>query len=284
MPTPTLRILLKDNIHPDPDAMRLCIDAGIDHLGLCLHLVEDNSMVGYEFHTFPDSRNKGAELASILMDSPLAAIHVGRSSIVFNLPETVLLPDELYRPGLAEPYMETVHGDMTSGTTLVQEHLGAEAIWNLYRVPHWLLQELNLRYRQADRSHIISPMLSYVRRRGPLFPTSCLHLWFYPGKVLTLLMKSSQVMLLQTIPYEIPEDLAYAVLNACERCGMDPMDMPIRVSGLIESDSIVYNELLRYFPDVTPDTGDVRFARNDFFSSYPVHYFTPAFQACSCAS
>lgn len=284
MPTPTLRILLKDCIHPDPDAMRLCIDAGIDHLGLGLHLVEDNSMVGYEFYSFPESRNKGSELASILMDSPLAAIRVGRVSIVFNTPETVLVPDELYRSGIAEPFMETVHGDLTSGTTLLQEHLEAESTWNLYRIPLWLLQEHNLRYRQADRTHIISPMLTYVRRNRQLFPPSCLHLWFYPGKVLALLMKSSQVMLLQSIPYEIPEDLAYAVLNACERYGMDPMDIPIRVSGLIENDSIVYNELLRYFPVVTPDQGEVRFVQHDFFSSYPVHYFTPAFQICTCAS
>jgi len=209
---------------------------------------------------------------------------VGRVSIGFHTPETVLLPDELYRPGLAESYMRTVHGDLTSGTTLVQEHLEAESIWNLYRTPHWLLQELNLRYPQADRRHILNPMLAYIRGRGNRFPPSCLHLWFYPGKVLALLMKSSQLMLLQTMPYDIPEDLAYSVLNACERNGMDPVDTPVHVSGLIDCDSIVYNELLRYYPVVTPDPGEVRFVQNDFFSSYPVHYFTPAFQICSCGS
>jgi len=284
MPTPTLRILLKDNIHPDADAMRLCIDAGVNHLGLSLHLVEDNSMIGYEFYSFPDTRNNGTDMSSVLMDSPLAAIRVGRVNIVFNTPETVLVPDELYRAGLADAYMETVHGDLTTGTTLIQEHLDAESAWNLYRIPLWLLQEFNLRYRQAQHCHILTQMLNYVRQRSEQLPKSCLHLWFYPGKVLALLMKSSRVMLLQAIPYEIPEDLAYAVLNACERYGMDPMDIPILVTGLIETDSIVYNELLRYFPDVTPDQGEVRFVQNDFFTSYPVHYFTPAFQICTCAS
>lgn len=284
MPTPTLRILLKDNIHPDADAMRLCIDAGVDHIGLGLHLVEDNSMVGYEFYSFPDPRNNGPELASVLMDSPVAAIRVGRVSIVFNTPDTVLVPDELYRSRLTEPYMETVHGDLWSGTSLVEEHLEAESAWNLYRIPLWMLQELNLRYQQADRTHILSPLLAYVRQRRDAFPSSCLHLWFYPGKVLALLMKSSQVMLLQTIPYEIPEDLAYSLLNACERFGIEPMDIPIHVSGLIEYDSIAFSELLRYFDVVTPDKGDVRFVQNDFFSSYPTHYFTPAFQICACGS
>jgi hypothetical protein len=241
-------------------------------------------MVGYEFYSFPDTRNNSTEMASVLMDSPLAAVRVGRVSIAFHTPETVLLPDELYRSGLAATYMEAVHGDLSSGSTLIEEHLEPESIWNLYRVPHWLLQELNIRYRDADRRHILTPMLTYVRQRKHLFPSSCLHLWFYPGKVLALLMKSTQVMLLQTIPYEIPEDLAYASLNACERYGMDPMDVPIHVSGLIENDSIIYNELLRYFPVVTPDQGDVRFVQNDFFSSYPIHYFTPAFQICTCAS
>jgi hypothetical protein len=284
MPTPSLRILLKDNIHPDPEAMRLCIDAGIAHLAISLHLTADNSMVGYEFYSFPDSRNNAAEMGSSLTESPLTVIRVGRVSVVYNTPDTVLVPDEIYRTDLVEAYMDSVHGDLTTGTNLLQEQLSEEGMWNLYRTPLWIQQELNLRFRPAEFIHVHSGMLGSIRKKQEGLPDTCLHLWFYQGFAVALLMKSSQVIFLQSIPYDIPEDLTYAVLNACDRYGMEPIDLPVLVSGLIDSDSVVYRELQRYFTSVEPDNGGVRFAQNDFFSSYPAHYFSPAFQLCACVS
>lgn len=284
MPQPNFRILLKDAIHPDPEAMRLCIDAGIDHLGIALQLVSDGSLLGYEFYTFLDRRQNASDLAAALLESPLASVRTGQVAVVYNTPDTVLVPDALFKPELSRAFLEVVHGDLMPGTTLLQDHHPREAIHVLYRIPHWMQQEFGLRFRHATQRHAHTALLSYLRAgEAPRLADGIL-LWIYPGKAVTLVVREGGLLLLQTIPFDIPEDLSYALLNACERYGIEPADLPVRVAGLIEPDSIVFSELERYFPDVATDVDGVRFVRNDFFSSYPAHYFTPAFQLCACES
>jgi hypothetical protein len=284
MPQPNFRILLKDDIHPDPEAMRLCIDAGIDHLGITLQLVNDGSLLGYEFYTFIDRRQNASDLAAALLESPLAAIRTGHVSVVYNTPDTVLVPDEVFQPALAQAFLEVVHGDLMPDTTLLQDHHAGEGIHVLYRIPHWMQQEFGLRFRQASQMHAHTAFLTYMRALDTARTAHTIHLWFYPGKAIALITRDGGLLLLQTIPFDIPEDLSYALLNACERYALEPSDLTVRVAGLLETDSIVFSELQRYFPDVATVPDGVRFARNDFFSSYPAHYFTPAFQLCSCGS
>jgi len=284
MPHPNFRILLKDDIHPDPEAMRLCIDAGIDHLGITLQLVNDGSLIGYEFYTFIDRRQNAADLAAALIESPLAAIRTGQVSVVYNTPDTVLVPDEVFKPELAQAFLEVVHGDLMPDTTLLQDHHAVEGIHVLYLIPHWMQQEFGLRFRQATHMHAHTAFLSYMRVPEAARTANDILLWFYPGKAITLITREGGLLLLQTIPFDISEDLSYALLNACERYALEPSELSVRVAGLIETDSVVFSELQRYFPDVATDLDGVRFARNDFFSSYPAHYFTPAFQLCACGS
>jgi len=283
MPTPTVRILLKDCVHPDPGAMKLCLDVGVTHLALSLHLISDHSLIGYEFYSFPENRNNLAELASALIESPLIAISVGHVRIVYNTQESVLVPDEMFSPEIAPIFLEVAQGDLTPGSVMLHEHYAEESICHVYRVPKWMQQELQLRFHSATTSHVMGHMLTSTR--NPLTPQDgSIHLWFYSGRAIMLIRNNSKVVLWQSIPYDIPEDIIYAVLNTCEQYSLNPLKIPLYVCGLIEETSVLYVELMRHFSQVILDRRQVRFSQNDFFSSYPAHYFTPACCLEACES
>ena len=87
---------------------------------------------------------------------------------------------------------------------------------------------------------------------------------------------------MQSFPYETPEDLSYQLLNLAEQFGLDIAELQIYVSGLIDTESIIHNELLKYFLNVDPDPGRADLSKGAVFDNYPAHYFTAASSLCPC--
>jgi hypothetical protein len=282
MPKPSFRILLKDFVHPDPATMRLSVDAGPYHISLTLILIAERKIVGFESYNLP-LIGKEEEALAILSESPLAEMNYGSVSLTFNTEEFVLMPDRFYHPGISEDSLSLVHGDLPSNVSDV-EHVREMGIHNLYRTPIWLHQCMTQRFHQAGRHHGISLMMSSIFNRSEDWSSTCIHLWFYTGHVLSAIYKDGKLLIANWFPYEIPEDLSYTLLNAVEQYGLNPEDVPVMVSGFIDRDSIIFEELMKYFLVVETDNGGGTFIADDIFSGYPDHYFTPAFSIAVCGS
>jgi hypothetical protein len=282
MPKPSFRILLKDFVHPDPSAMKLSVDAGPFHLSLTLILTAERKIIGFETYNLPLTGREEETLA-ILSESPLAEMNYGSVSVTFNTEEYVLMPDRFYQPAISEDCLSLVHGNLPSNVSS-WEHLSALGMHNLYRTPGWLHQALVHRFHQASTHHGISLMLSAIRQRNDEWSPTCMHLWFFTGHVLSAVYKGGELLISNWLPYEIPEDLSYTLLNTAEQFGLNPEDIPVTVSGFIDRESIIFEELMKYFLVVETDNGGGTFIADDIFSGYPDHYFTPAFSFAICAS
>jgi hypothetical protein len=282
MPKPSFRILLKDFVHPDPSAMRLSVDAGLYHLSLTLLLTAEKKIVGFESYNLP-LIGREEEALAILSESPLAEMSYGSVSITFNTDEYVLMPERLHHPDSAEVCLSLVHGDLPTNVSST-EHLPELGMYNLYRTPVWLHHSLTQRFHQAISHHSVSLMMTSIRARSEEWSATCIHLWFYTSHVLSAVYKDGKLLISNCFPYEIPEDLSYTLLNTAEQFDLNPEDIPVMVSGFIDRDSIIFEELMKYFLVVETDNGGGTFIADDIFSVYPDHYFTPAFSIAVCAS
>lgn len=280
MPKPSFRILLKDYLHPDPDAMHLCVDAGPSHMSLSLFKKSDRQFVGYEFYPLA-AASRMDDTAEILAGSPILDIPVGNVLVTYNTPESVLIPGRLHRPEIAKQTLNIIHGDLPSGN-IMQEHVQNEDIFNVYRVPGWLHEAMSARFPKGRFWHVYSAILKVIDKRKEDMPETLLYAMFYPGHVILTLLRDGKLMIIQSFPYEIPEDVSYTLLNVTQQFGLDSEELTLWVSGLIEKDSIVYQELLKYFMIVEPDNGNGMFRAEEVFTTYPDHYFTPAFSLCLC--
>ena len=96
-----------------------------------------------------------------------------------------------------------------------------------------------------------------------------------------LVKKDKHVQLAQTYSYKTPLDVAYYLLKICYEFKLKQSEVFVIVSGLIDQDSAMYNELHNYFLNL-------HFAQAPAYSlpdnEYPHHYFTSLYNLAACVS
>jgi hypothetical protein len=96
-----------------------------------------------------------------------------------------------------------------------------------------------------------------------------------------LVKKDQQVLLAQTYQYKTPLDVVYYLLKISCEFGLDQSSTFLIVSGLIEKDSALYQELHNYFVQL-------HFAQATTYelpeNSHPHYYFTSLYNLASCVS
>lgn len=282
MPKPTIRILVSDKVHPDPAEMSLCVDVGTSHLTFALIRNSSRRLLGYESYEL-NHHSRQDDVEEIFRDSPFLKIPFDSVSLTYNTPEAVLVPGRLHDPATASEVVNLVHGDMPSGIVL-QEQVPGYEIHNVYRVPGWLHNIVSVRFSNGEYWHAYSALLKTMATRRHEWQRTFLYLWFFPSHVIATLQKEDRLMLMQSLPYETPEDLSYHLLNIVEQFGLDTAEIQIYVSGLIDEESIIHDELLKYFLNVDIDNGMPDIERDEVFGNHPAHYFTSCLSLCQCGS
>lgn len=237
-------------------------------------------MLGFESYTL-NPHNRVEETRHILSDSPFLELPFSSVYITYNVPESVLTPARLHDPTHASSTVSLIHGDMPSGIVLQEQVPGAD-IYNVYRVPAWLHKSLSGRFPNGEYWHSYTTLLRSMQARSRDWPATFLYIWFFPAHVIVSLQRSDRLQLMQSFPYETPEDLSYQLLNLAEQFGLDIAELQIYVSGLIDTESIIHNELLKYFLNVDPDPGRPDLVKGAVFHNFPGHYFTAASSLCPC--
>ncbi|MGL6268369.1 MAG: hypothetical protein ACRC2O_10585, partial [Chitinophagaceae bacterium] len=74
----------------------------------------------------------------------------------------------------------------------------------------------------------------------------------------------------------------YHLLNITEQFDIDNATMPVFVSGLIDTGSALFTEILKYYHTVETDSGPKRYSIDPCFETSPDHFFTPVFSLSIC--
>jgi hypothetical protein len=106
-------------------------------------------------------------------------------------------------------------------------------------------------------------------------------LHFSPRRFRVIVKKEGKLQLAQVYTYQTPLDVVYYLLKICSELGLDQNQAVLVLSGLIEEDSAMYQQLHSYFTNIEfatpagitmPDHG------------LPQHYFHSLNTLASCAS
>ena len=106
---------------------------------------------------------------------------------------------------------------------------------------------------------------------------------FYPRRILAALTHNKEVVLFQSFEYEAAEDVAYYLLNICRQFNHDPGVIPLKMSGMIDESSTLYNEILKYFGHAELEA----FAPAPAIAAlqeYPPNFFSPLLKLATCVS
>jgi hypothetical protein len=266
--------------YPKSDCV-LTIEAGESHFALMLFSRIKNRLVGLRYYQFSPTESVDAYTA-ILLDEPWCREAWGRVQVFFHTRELLLLPEALYQGSGEDRMLAVVHGDLPKGVSMADQVQGNQ-IRNLYRVPEALTELLTRGFPQARYRHDATAVLDWLASKGTSLPETMAFIEVYPSQVTVTVNREYQVQLVQTYPYDIPEDVSYHLLNIAEQLGLEPDTVAVKVGGLIDPDSPLFTELMKYFRhlDTLPATECAEL--DAAFRDLPPHYFTPQILLAACA-
>jgi len=280
--------MLQPSIHIHKDGLEnadtgdanLYIDAGQSHLAFAVLDLHANAFIAYEFYQLKQA-NHDEDLSWILSNNKLLALSYKDIFIAYNTKEAVLIPAAFYKKEDGETILSMIHGDLNTGPVL-QEHIPANDIFTVYQVPDILHKALSTRFSNGHYWHFYSLLLQLFKERQNEMPDSFMYVIFYPNQVVIAVIQNGICQLIQTFLYDIPEDVSYHLLNITEQFDIDNASVPLYVSGLIDTGSALFAELLKYYHTVETDPGSKRYNCDPCFDTSPVHYFTPVFSLSLC--
>lgn len=195
--------------------------------------------------------------------------------IVYSLPQSVLVPFSLYNRDHNDLLMNTMHGDVDQHTNIFTDFIEAQSMYNCYRVPVATDQVVHNQYPEAETVHQYTLLIKTASME-----TDKLSVIFYTQKIVVLLIKDDQILLINTYNYQAPEDVSYVLLNICHQFNI--ADIHLEINGLLEQKSALYKELYKYFKDVSFCTFPKGITVAEEIIKYPSHYFSNIFAIDSC--
>jgi Protein of unknown function (DUF3822) len=195
--------------------------------------------------------------------------------VTYDFPESILTPSVFYKPEESQTLLNTMHG-VLPGTQIISEQIAEWQLYNTYAVSAEVKGWVNKKFPAAQFRHQYSLGIKRINAAGN---SGCLLVDFRRDDFTLLVANNSQLLLAQSFPYTTPEDVVYYLLKTCQQFSLSQKEVNLQLSGLIDKQSSLYNELYQYFINV-----EFREADWNAESKYPAHFFTSLNDLAKCAS
>ena len=207
---------------------------------------------------------------------------VKETLLVYNFPESSLVPEPLFTMDTNRDIIDTIHGNLNKGLILTEKIPWWE-LFNVYRISpdiHHLLQH---QFTAGKYWHYYSLMLKSYKMFDSTDPADCIKVIFYADKMVTLIVRNGKVHLVQTFLYQDTKDVAYHLLNCCRQLGISQEEVRLLVGGLIDRQSTLSAELHKYFLKISFEEIDESIRVTDELKELPLHYFSSILKMAVCA-
>lgn len=262
----------------DPATSHLFVEAGPASVSM-LVLDDKNSFTAVVCYalTATDIGALADEVKEILFEAPLLRHSYRKTAITWNFRESLIVPNEFAGQADHTAMLELVYGpsakDVTRSDFLFRHHLH-----NVYRVPEPIDNLLRNKFIFASHTHLHSLLPDMVKKDGAA------RLWvaFYKGSFTVIIHKDGKLQMVQQFAYSGPDDVAYYLLNACERFGIAPSAAVVELSGMIDTDSNLYTAIYKYFLNISLLSLPEQFEYDPAIREMPAHFFSHLFTAAAC--
>jgi hypothetical protein len=281
---PDFDIHNEDPSAEDPGQCRLLIEVGSCSLIFILLNVRGMRPVVIRVFQWPQLKTDEPEsiLRSILENDPvLSRFRASEVFLVYNFPESNLVPEKYFSADMTRSVTDLIYGNLSQDLVL-DEKVPWFEFHNVYRVPakiHFLMQE---KFQEARYWHYYSLQLKcfkmFTAKEEPVY----MKVFFYPDKMVVMVLKSGQLQLIQHFMYLDSKDVLYHLLNCCQQLGLGREELVLEISGMIEKKSALYDDLELYFLNIRFDSMEDSIKMTDELIQYPGHFFSSLLKMTIC--
>jgi hypothetical protein len=260
----------------------LLIEVGEKVFSYLFYNKEQQHFLGLRQYSIDNSPGKTMleSLLEIIAADEMLQMNFKQAFVIYNYSDSSLLPSRLFHIELNQPATEMIYGNARKGL-LLSEKVSGWDMYNIYRVPREIHALLQQKFAAGNYWHYNTLLLSDGQVHGDS-ESHVIKLIMGTDHFVLMVFKEKNLLLLQSYSYQTPDDVSYYLLSTCNRFQIVQEKTTLIVSGLLEEQSRLYQELLKYFLQVQWDRLPASIQLNKVFSQFPSHYFSPLLKMALC--
>ncbi|HVY75059.1 MAG TPA: DUF3822 family protein [Puia sp.] len=281
---PVFDIQNEDPAAEDPVQCRMLIEAGPASLSYVVLNVRGMRPVAIKVFQWANQKGATAHdtIRSVIDQDPLLSqFPANEVFLVYNFPESNLVPEKYFSDDCVRPFTNLVYGDLSDDLVL-DEKVPWFEFHNVYRVPrelHFLMQE---KFPNTRFWHFYSLQLKcykmFTAKEEPFF----LKVFFQSDQMQVMICRRGQLQLIRHFAYQDAKDVLYHLLNGCQQLNIDPREAVLELSGMIEKKSELYETLAQYFLNIRFDSLEDSIRKTDELLQFPNHFFSSLLKMAIC--
>lgn len=259
----------------------LLLEIGGRSVTLAVYNGEKQLLTGLEHYQLPESFEEiYRQLEDFLLTHEWIRKQYRAVWICFNTSDALLFPEELHDPSIQELVLNTVSGDLPDGD-VINELVEKCGFYCVYRVPSSLYDLIGSRFGEESATHIYSVMARF-NAANPVQDE--MEVVIGAGRMTVQLTLDGKLQLMQSYPCGNGVEAAYFLLNIRQQFGLDAEAIPVVLSGMVEMDSALEQEISKYFRETRFAEKPSGVEHTEEFSQYPAHYFHTISKLALCVS
>ena len=251
--------------------------AEIGDFGMTLMILQykSNHINGLSVYGFDLGDDKYENILSIFKNIEMNRNQINEFRVFYNFKASLFVPQKYYNPALNEQMIDLIHGEGFEEQINVDTIKEYEML-NLYRVPNNVINYFKLNFPEAKFYHSTSHQIKKSAEGNVI---RCLV--FYDS-IKLILQNNSALIFTQQYPIKSPENVVYHLLNCCKQHEIEPTEINLNITGMISTDSSLYEHIYNYFLNVTLEEYDNQFSFNEALDEFPKHFFTHLTELTQC--
>ncbi len=236
--------------------------------GLSYVAFNENKAIALKIYRFGNGLSyseKTEELQKLYADEELLRRNGTVVKVSCSFAESVISPAEFTDQNESEELLKILYGDGFP-TKAFQDDLPEQRIVNNYFIPEMFSRFLEEHHPSARVKHQYSFLIGKLVKSE-----TTISVLFYFEKIIIFLYKDGNLQLAQSFLYKAPADVVYHLLNVSNQFTIK--DAPIRLFGMIEKQSALYEEIHNYFLNILFAELPEGLKLAQQFSDYPPHIF-----------
>lgn len=237
-------------------------------------LVQGIAIYNGEANLHPQEREN--EIKNIFNSNHSLKHSFSSVTVCYNFKESVLVPEKYYNTAAVDETVALIYGEH-KGAVIKNDVIKPENIYNLYRVHKNIDAFFSDKLPAAAFCHSTSLQLNNK------MTDTYLHCIIFHNAIKVIFYKEGKLQIIQQFGYHTPADVAYHLLNICSQYETEAGSLPLYLSGMIDKDSNLYNELYKYFLNINFDIAPEAILSAEI-KKYPPHFFSHLTALASCVS
>lgn len=273
---PSFNITTENSTTNKPHLFIQCGKQGISFIQLDTEQQTFIAVQVFHFAKNMSHNNISTQIENIITEQNFQQQHFKKIYATWCFDEMVLVPQDYFDANNGKKMLELIYGDVVQGV-VEDELIIAQQLQVVYKLPDAVKKVFHHHYPFCIQSHQSSSIINFDGNSKDV-----LYAVFYPDYVTVLLRMNGQLQTIQQFEFATPEDAVYHLLNVCQSFEAVAANTIVTVSGMIDTDSILYQELFKYFQSVNCAVLPEDFKYTEAILTHPQHYFSHLFYSASC--